>query len=540
MNKAIYFVLPAILILGIYTIQSSYELAGFFKPYSFSASNDILTLSIDKSSYKIYQTIQILGNVNHYSGGTKVAITLTDPHKLFASSFNGMLDRYGTFTTSFNIPQTFSSGNYTMTAYYDGDTHKTQVSLPINISDGSAVSHIFIPLGASSQANKFNFNPRTVDVKQGTKLFFKNNDVTFHSVKRGSVYADGTLYLDNYFETSYVAPGAELVLYLSPGNYNYFCQVHPWLWGTITVEKDPSQTAKATTNVTSGNLDNFTKLGVTTGLSQDARLSASSPPGKVPSYLDETLVAIWKERNDLQKSYPEAAKGNLTKLQHWAATYGWNEDKRLAVLIPPGKVPSYLDQTLVAIWKERNDLQSWFPKVAKGNLTGMKKWASTTGWNEDKRLAVLIPPGKVPSYLDQTLVAIWKERNDLQSWFPKVAKGNLTGMKKWASTTGWNEDKRLAVLIPPGKVPSYLDQTLVAIWKERNDLQSWFPKVAKGNLTGMKKWASTTGWNEDKRLAVLIPPGKVPSYLDQTLVAIWKERNDLQSWFPKVAKGNLT
>jgi len=171
MNKAIYFVLPAFLVLGIYTIQSSYELAGFFKPYSFSASNDILTLSVDKSSYKIYQTIQILGNVNHYSGGTKVAITLTDPHKLFASSFNGMLDRYGTFTTSFNIPQTFSSGNYTMTAYYDGDEHKKQVSLAINISDGSAVSHIFIPLGSSSQANKLNFNPRTVDVKQGTKLF---------------------------------------------------------------------------------------------------------------------------------------------------------------------------------------------------------------------------------------------------------------------------------------------------------------------------------------------------------------------------------
>ena len=28
----------------------------------------------------------------------------------------------------------------------------------------------------------------------------------------------------------------------------------------------------------------------------------------------------------------------------------------------------------------------------------------------------------------------------------------------------------------------------------------------------MKKWASTTGWNQDKRLAALIPPSKVPAY----------------------------
>src|SRR2546428_9225611 len=272
MNKTIYFVLPAILILGIYTIQSSFEIAGLFKPYSFSASNDILTLSVDKSSYKIYQTIQILGNVSHYYQGTKVDITLTEPDKLVASSFNGMLDRYGTFTTSFNVPQTCSSGRYTMTAYYDGDEHKKQVSLAINISDGSAVSHIFIPLGASSQVNKLNFNPRTVDVKQGTKIFFINNDVTVHSVKSGSVYADGTLHLDKYFETGYVAPGAELVLYLSPSKYSYFCQIHPWLWGTITVEKDPSQTAKAPANVASGNLDNLSKGAVTTGRSQDARL----------------------------------------------------------------------------------------------------------------------------------------------------------------------------------------------------------------------------------------------------------------------------
>src|SRR5438094_6490924 len=156
----------------------------------------------------------------------------------------------------------------------------------------------------------------------------------------------------------------------------------------------------------------------------------------------------------------------------------------------------------------------------------MKKWASTTGWNQDKRLAVLIPSGKVPAYLqkpfpvsDTILTTIWKERSDLQKLYPEVAKGNLTGIKRWANTTGWNQDKRLASLIPSGKVPLYLQKPfpvsnaiLTTIWKDRSDLQKAFPEVANGNFTKLQKWANKTGWNEDKRLAALIPHGKVPAY----------------------------
>src|SRR2546428_415307 len=296
------------------------------------------------------------------------------------------------------------------------------------------------------------------------------------------------------------------------------------------------------------------KWASTTGWNQDKRLSVLIPSGKVPAYLNDSLLAIWKERSDLQKLYPEVAKGNLTSMKKWASTTGWNQDKRLAVLIPSGKVPAYLqkpfpvsDTILTTIWKERSDLQKLYPEAAKGNLTGMKKWASTTGWNQDKRLAALIPPSKVPVYLNDSLLAIWKERSDLQKLYPEVAKGNLTSMKKWASTTGWNLYVLLAALIPSGKIPKYLDDSLSSIWKERSDLQKLYPEVAKGNLTSMKKWASTTGWNQDKRLAVLIPSGKVPAYLqkpfpvsDTILTTIWKERSDLQKLYPEVAKGNLT
>src|SRR5439155_427521 len=163
----------------------------------------------------------------------------------------------------------------------------------------------------------------------------------------------------------------------------------------------------------------------------------------------------WKERSDLQKLYPEAAKGDLTNLDRWATSKGWDQDKRLALLIPTGKAPSYLNNILLSIWKERSGLQIAYPGVAKGNLTGIKKWAATIGWDQDNRLAVLIPQGKIPSYLNHVLLVIWKERSDLQKLYPEAAKGNLTGLNKWASTTGWDQDKRLGVLVPPGKIPSH-------------------------------------------------------------------------------------
>src|SRR5207237_1131609 len=155
------------------------------------------------------------------------------------------------------------------------------------------------------------------------------------------------------------------------------------------------------------------------------------------------LLSIWNERSDLQKAYPEFAHGNTTNLNRWAMTTGWDEDTRLAALIPPGTVPSYLNDILLSIWNERSDLQKAYPEVAHGNITKLKKCSATIGWNQDNRLAVLIPQGKVPSYLNNVLLSIWKERNDLQKSYPEVAQGNLTKLRTWSIATGWNEDNRL-------------------------------------------------------------------------------------------------
>src|SRR5439155_6886685 len=133
---------------------------------------------------------------------------------------------------------------------------------------------------------------------------------------------------------------------------------------------------------------------------------------KVPSYLNNVLVSVWKDRKDLQKAYPEVSKGKLGNLTQWAVKGGWNQDPRLSLLIPSGKSPSYLDSVLVSIWKERKDLQKAYPEAAKGNLTKLKNWATTTGWSQDKRLSALIPQGKIPDYTVNVVILVWIARED--------------------------------------------------------------------------------------------------------------------------------
>ena len=71
----------------------------------------------------------------------------------------------------------------------------------------------------------------------------------------------------------------------------------------------------------------------------EAPLSEPSPALPVS---DDVLLAIWKDRKDLQKAFPEVEQGVLDHLKKWAIKAGWKEDSRLSALIPSGEMPNYL------------------------------------------------------------------------------------------------------------------------------------------------------------------------------------------------------
>jgi plastocyanin len=411
-GKILYLVLPMILVFSIYDCQTSYEFSGYFKPNNVKKSNDVFTISIDKSSYKIGQTINISGKVNRFDEGTKVNFAITGPDNSNVSKFSSLVNRYGIFTSSYNIPDTSSIGNYTLSTYYDGDPNKKQISLGINISTNqNGIVNILIPQGASSQDNKLNFDPSVVNVTQGSKIVFTNNDGTVHTIISGKVNDDGSFLLNNFFRGDYITPGAHLVISPTPGKYNYFCKIHPWLGGSIIVKANPlAKTSLKSSIKTKSNSSSTAnpkiKSSVTTLKNKSGKniKTKSTTTSHMFPVSNTTLTIIWKSRLDLQKLYPEVAHGNLTNLIKWSTTTGWNQDSRLSALTPPGKVPDYV---LTTIWKEQTSLQKLYPEVAHGNLTNLTKWAKTTGWQWDSRLTPYIPPGKIPTYLKSDLLTIW-------------------------------------------------------------------------------------------------------------------------------------
>ena len=75
--------------------------------------------------------------------------------------------------------------------------------------------------------SNFAYHPGTVTVNPGTKLTFTNHDSTAHTA---TVTGGG-------FDTGTVNPGkAATVTVTKPGTYQFTCQFHPFMHGTIVVK----------------------------------------------------------------------------------------------------------------------------------------------------------------------------------------------------------------------------------------------------------------------------------------------------------------
>jgi plastocyanin len=70
-------------------------------------------------------------------------------------------------------------------------------------------------------------------VKAGETVTWKNDDTGIHTATSGKDASP-----DGRFDTSLVSPGQgskPITMPNEPGQYPYFCTLHPWMEGTITV-----------------------------------------------------------------------------------------------------------------------------------------------------------------------------------------------------------------------------------------------------------------------------------------------------------------
>jgi plastocyanin len=76
------------------------------------------------------------------------------------------------------------------------------------------------------------FIPSVLNIQVGDSVIWTNDDTTVHTITSGTS-SGGT---DGAFDSSLVQPGSSYTLTF-PGvdTYNYFCVVHPWMEGIVTV-----------------------------------------------------------------------------------------------------------------------------------------------------------------------------------------------------------------------------------------------------------------------------------------------------------------
>jgi plastocyanin len=131
-----------------------------------------------------------------------------------------------------NAPQTTTAN----TSAENATTTTTSASTAASPPATTAAATLKIPQGASVQGNPA-YDPDTITVKVGDTIAVDNEDSTPHTVTNGKDATDPNM--GKLFDTSIINAGdsSEIVTTdLQPGEYPYFCAVHPYMTGTMTVQ----------------------------------------------------------------------------------------------------------------------------------------------------------------------------------------------------------------------------------------------------------------------------------------------------------------
>jgi plastocyanin len=103
-----------------------------------------------------------------------------------------------------------------------GDGDKGKDAKPASSSQG--------PLSGEAPVRivNFEFKPKTVTVKPGTKVTWTNEDTNIHDVKDTSPLATPV--------SQELSKGDTFsITYAQPGSYNYVCGIHPYMTGIVEV-----------------------------------------------------------------------------------------------------------------------------------------------------------------------------------------------------------------------------------------------------------------------------------------------------------------
>jgi plastocyanin len=104
-------------------------------------------------------------------------------------------------------------------------------------SDGAGgETTVVMPLGSSSATGGAGFEPLDITVSPGATVVWDNQDNALHTATSGN---PDTATPDGKFDTGIVGANQQskpVTMPTQPGEYRYFCTLHPFLVGTVTVQ----------------------------------------------------------------------------------------------------------------------------------------------------------------------------------------------------------------------------------------------------------------------------------------------------------------
>jgi plastocyanin len=100
---------------------------------------------------------------------------------------------------------------------------------------GATVTAVSIVVGASTPTNGQFFSPAEAKSAVGSMVTWTNHDTTIHTVTSGK--SDGkTPTPDNVFDSGLLKAGASYsYVFEKAGEYDYYCMLHPYMTGKVTV-----------------------------------------------------------------------------------------------------------------------------------------------------------------------------------------------------------------------------------------------------------------------------------------------------------------
>ena len=202
------------------------------------ATADIETTNLNPGQYPFFCTVHpyMTGKLVVEAGPSGPATTATTTSPPSTGTTNATAAPSAGTT---NATAATSTGTTNATAATStGTTNATAAPSTgtTNATAGAVGKPLTILAGASVQGSP-NFDPDTITVKKGDKITVTNKDTLPHTVTSGTGPTDPNN--AKQFDTSIIEAGATADIEttkLNPGQYPFFCSVHPYMTGKLVVQ----------------------------------------------------------------------------------------------------------------------------------------------------------------------------------------------------------------------------------------------------------------------------------------------------------------